>query len=56
MRRIFEVENKERKIQDKIPYFGLNHTQKGSAVIAAESVEKVIDEAIEQGKEQGVKF
>ena len=56
LREIFLVENKERKVQGKVPYFGLNHTQKESAVIAAESVEKVIDEVIEQGKEHGVKF
>ncbi len=55
--RIVRVENKERKRDGKVPYFALNHTQGEAAAIAAEAVERVIDEAVIQAEEQyGVRF
>ena len=54
--KIFREENKQRKAEVKVPYFGLNHTQGESARISAQSVESVVDEAVKQAEEFGIKF
>ena len=54
---IFRVENKQRKAEGRVPYFGLNHTQGEAAAVSAEAVEAVVDEAVEQAmQEHGVRF
>src|SRR3989338_3217089 len=54
--RIFREENRERKKNGKMPYFGLNHSQNPAASIAASSVESAVDEAVSQAAQIGVKF
>ncbi len=54
---VFTVENKERKMQGKVPYFGINHTQGDAAALAAISVEAVVDEAVAQASQKyGIQF